>query len=148
MTHDPLEALLRLRRMAVDEARRGLAECLRQEADAATALDAIEASIARETAAAGGLAADDADVEAFARWLRRMLPEQHAAQAAEEDAEAATARARAVLAAARAAVRAAETMLEQHAATARANAQRGAQAEIDEAALRSRGQRDVPGRSA
>ena len=44
MTHDPLEALLRLRRMAADEASRGLAECLRVESEAAAAVAAIEAA--------------------------------------------------------------------------------------------------------
>jgi hypothetical protein len=52
MTHDPLEALLRLRRMAADEARRGLGECLRIESEAAAAVAAIEAAIERETEAA------------------------------------------------------------------------------------------------
>ena len=95
MTRDPLEALLRLRRMAADEARRGLAECLRIESEAAAAVAAIEAAIARETAAATSLAAGDAEVEAFAAWLRRIRPKQHAALAAEDEAETATVRARA-----------------------------------------------------
>ena len=92
MTHDPLEALLRLRRMAADEARRGLAECLRVESEAAAAVAAIEASIERETEVATSLAAGDAEVEAFAAWLRRIRPKQHAALAAEEEAATATVR--------------------------------------------------------
>ena len=49
MSRDPLEALLRLRRMAANEARRGLAECLRAEGEAAAAVATIEAAIDRET---------------------------------------------------------------------------------------------------
>jgi flagellar export protein FliJ len=136
MTHDPLEALLRLRRMAADEARRGLGECLRIESEAAAAVAAIEAAIERETEAATCLAAGDAEVESFAAWLRRIRPKQQAAQAAEAEAEAATTGARAVLGAARASVRAVEEMLEKRDAAAQADAQRRAQGEIDEAAQR------------
>jgi flagellar export protein FliJ len=137
MTHDPLETLLRLRRMAVDEARRGLAECLRVESEAAAAIAAIETAIERETEAATSLAAGDGEVEAFAAWLRRIRPKQRAAEAAGPEAEAATARARALLAAARIAVRAAEEMLERQAVAARAEAEHKAQGEIDEVAQRS-----------
>ena len=92
MTHDPLEALLRLRRMAADEARRDLAECLRIESEAAAAVAAIKAAIERETEVATSLAAGDAEVEAFGAWLRRIRPMQRAALAAEDAAETATVR--------------------------------------------------------
>ncbi|HME23574.1 MAG TPA: hypothetical protein VKI44_19990 [Acetobacteraceae bacterium] len=136
MTRDPLEALLRLRRMAADEARRGLAECLRVESEAAVAVAAIEAAIERETEVATNLAAGDAEVEAFGAWFRRIRPKHRSAQAVEAEAEAATASARAVLGAARAAVRATEEMLEKHAVAAQAAAERAAQGEIDEVAQR------------
>jgi flagellar export protein FliJ len=134
MTRDPLETLLRLRRLAVDQARRGLADCLRVESEAAQAVAKIEAAIGHETDVATNLASDDADVEAFAAWLRRIRPKQHAAQAAEAQAEAATGQERAVLAAARAAVRAAEQMLEEHEAAIREKAEHQAQGNIDEVA--------------
>jgi flagellar export protein FliJ len=137
MTRDPLEALLRLRRMTVDQARRDVAACLRIESEAAAAVAAIKASIARETEAATNLAAGDAEVEVFGAWLRRIRPMQHAALAAKDAAETAMVRARTVLGAARAAVRAAEDMLEKRAAAAQAAAEHKAQGEIDEAALRS-----------
>ena len=139
MTQDPLESLLRLRRLAVDEARRGLADCLRAESQAAEALAALEAAIERETDVAADLNAGDAEVEAFAAWLRRMRPKQQAAHAAEAEAEAATAQGRAILAAARAAVSAVEDMLAEHTAERKAEAQRQAQREIDEAAQRRSG---------
>jgi flagellar export protein FliJ len=138
MSHDPLEALLRLRRMATDEARRGLAECLRAEGEAAAAVATIEAAIDRETEAATSLAAGDAEVEAFAGWLRRIRPKQRAALAAAEVAETATTQARGVLGAARAGVEAVEKALEKRAAVERAETERRAQSEIDEAAQRSR----------
>jgi ribosomal protein S20 len=81
-------------------------------------------------------ASGDAEVEAFAAWLRRIRPKQHAAHVAEDQAEAATSQGRAVLAAARAAVRAAEEMLEQHAAAKLKETEHQAQREIDEAAQR------------
>jgi flagellar export protein FliJ len=136
VTHDPLEALLRLRRLAVDQARRGLADCLRIESQAAQSVAAIEAAIEHEMEVATSLAAGDVEVEAFAAWLRRVRPKQQAAHAAETQAEAATAQGRAILAAARAAVKAAEEMLERHAAAKLAEAERQAQREIDEAAQR------------
>jgi hypothetical protein len=104
MKRDPLESLVRLRRLAADEARRGLADCLRDEEAAAHAVAAIEADIERETEAAANLATSDAEVEAFAAWLRRIRPIQYAAHVAVDRTEAETVRARAVLAAARSAV--------------------------------------------
>ena len=136
MSGKPLEALLRLRRMAMDEARRGLAECLRIESQAAATVAAVEAAIRHETEAALSLAAGDAEVEAFGNWLRRVRPKQRSAAAAEQEAAAATARARAVLSASRAAVRAVEDRLEQEAAVERARAERREQAQLDEVALR------------
>jgi flagellar export protein FliJ len=136
MTPDPLDALLRLRRMAVDEARLGLAECLRTESEAANAAGEVDAAIDRETEAASSLAAGDAEVEAFAAWFHRIRPRQHAAHEAEATAEAETVSARAILAVAQAAVRAAEEMMAKHAAAAHAGAERRAQAEIDEIAGR------------
>jgi flagellar export protein FliJ len=137
MTRDPLEALLRRRNLAVDQARRGLADCLRAEGQAAQSVAAVEAAIEHEIAVATNLASGDAEVEAFAAWLRRIRPKQQAAHAAEAQAEAATSQARAVVAAARAAVRAAEEMMAQHAAARLTEAGRHAQREIDEVAQRS-----------
>jgi flagellar export protein FliJ len=138
MNHDPLESLLRLRRLAVDEARRGLADALRSESEAARTIAAVEAAIEREADVASSLAAGDAEVEAFAAWLRRIRPKQQAAHDAADEAEAATGLARTVLGVARAAVRAAEEMLAKHAAELHAQAERQVQAELDEVAGRPR----------
>ena len=122
MTHDPLEALVRLRHLAVDQARRGLTDCLRVEDQAAQSVAGVDVAIQHETDVATRLASSDAEVEAFAAWLRHIRPKEHAAHVAAAEAKTATYEARAVLAAARAAVRAAEAMLDEHAPSKEAEA--------------------------
>jgi flagellar biosynthesis chaperone FliJ len=94
---DPLNTLLRLRRLAVDEARQALADCLRTEAERAAEMRALDDAVDRETVAACDLAADDKAVEAFAVWLKRTRAERAAAAEALLRAEARTQEARAVL---------------------------------------------------
>ena len=118
----------------MDEARRGLAECLRIESEAAAAVAAIEAAIEHETEVATSLAAGDAEVEAFAAWLRRIRPKQRPRLPRKMRPRRRRCSARTLLGAARAAVRAVEEMLEKHAAAAQAAAERRAQGEIDEIA--------------
>lgn len=134
MKQDPLEALLRLRQVGLDQSRRDLADCLRAEGDAETVVASIAASIEHEAEVVTDLSAGDAEVEAFAAWLRRMRPRQQAAQQAAEQATADTAAARAALAVAQAAVRVVEEMLAHRADAARAEAERAAQRELDEIA--------------
>jgi flagellar export protein FliJ len=134
MARDPLYSLVRLRRLAVDEARGALADCLRGEEAAEAVVARIAASIERETDVATSLSTSDAEVEAFAAWLRRIRPEQHAAHAAQDQAAIETARARAIVAVARAALQAAEDMVERHEAERRAEAERQAQRDLDEVA--------------
>jgi len=137
MISDPLASLLRLRRLTADQARRELADCLRAETEAKQAIAAIDAEIARETEVATSLAGGDAEVEAFAAWLRRVRPNQHGARVAEAATVAQTTEARAVLSMARAAVRAVEELLTQRAAEERMTAERQDQREIDEVAQRT-----------
>lgn len=136
MKRDPLDALLRLRQVAVDQSRRDLADCLGAEAEAEAAVRLIDASIEHEAEVVSDLGAGDAEVEAFAAWLRRMRPRQREAKRAVEQAEADTAAARAALAMAQAAVRAVEEIQICQADAARADAERAAQREIDEMARR------------
>jgi flagellar export protein FliJ len=137
MKSDPLASLLRLRRLTADQARRELADCLRAESEAKQAIAAIDAKIARETEVATALAGGDAEVEAYAAWLRRIRPSQQAARVAEAATIAQTTEARAVLAMARAAVRAVEELLTQRGAEERMTAEHQAQREIDEVAQRT-----------
>jgi flagellar biosynthesis chaperone FliJ len=119
--HDgSLRALLRLRRMTVDEARRGLAACLQHKAETEAALAEIESAIEKEAAAAAALEAGDDAVEAFGAWLKRIRISQAAAAGQDAEAEARIQQARAVLAAAQAGLKAVE------AAEARAAAERQA----------------------
>lgn len=137
MPEQPLTVLLQVRRLAVDQARQSLADCLSAEAAATETAHAIATEIAAETAAATVISADDVAVEGFAQWLRRMLPRQRAAEDALLAAELQTREARAVLAATRAGVRAIETLLAQRAAERQAEASRQEQARLDEVAQRA-----------
>lgn len=133
MARDPLSTLLRVRRVALDEARRALADCLDAEAAAAEALTRAEAEILRERAAAASLDADDAAVEAFAGWLRLARGRAEQARLAHERVTAETARARAIVALARGSFEAAQTALDQKADDEREAWQRREQLSLDEA---------------
>jgi flagellar export protein FliJ len=135
MKRNPLDAVLRLRRLAMEDAGRDLAECLRGEAAAQQAVAAVEAAIHRETEAASSLTGDDAVVEAFGVWLKRARKDLHAAQARREHFESETARARAALAVARAAVKATELLIAKQAAAAEAARQE--QHDLDEIGRRT-----------
>ncbi len=110
MARDPLPTLLRLRRLAADEAKRALAEALGREAQAEAVAVGAEREIARETEIAMGLEADDAAVEAFGRWLTGSRRRVAGAREAAERAGAETARARAALNLTRAGLEAAEEL--------------------------------------
>lgn len=138
MPREALDVLLRLRRLAREDAIRGLGVCMKADAAAGAAVARIDASIAAENEAATRLDGDDIAVEAFGRWLRRVRQERDAAAAARERAEAETVRARAVLGAARAALAGVESELSRRAEEARLAALRREQAAIDEHAGRRR----------
>lgn len=137
MNNDPLGVLLRVRQMAVDQARRALAESLARETAASASCEDIERSIAREMAAACNVAGDDGVAESFAAWLRTILPAQTAAEAARANAASATEEARAVLAATRAGVRAVESMRERQETERRLKREQAEQRLLDEAASRA-----------
>ncbi len=129
---DTLRTLVKVRRMEVDAARRGLAECLAVEDEARAAALEAERAITREAQVAGSLAADDATVEAFAVWLPVGQRQLDRMRRAESLAAAATDRARAATTLARAAAEAAQAMLERREDEAEREAQRKAQLELDE----------------
>ncbi len=136
MRDEPLLTLRRLRRLALDEARLTLAECVTEETRAAAAIRTIEDDIRRETDCASNVDADDAMVEAFAVWLRHVRAEQRGAEAALRDAEARTHEARAVLTIARGAVEAVETELTRRDDARRKETQRVEQRSLDEIGAR------------
>lgn len=132
MTRDPLAAVLRLRRLAMEDVSRDFAECLRGEAEARQAVAAMEAAIDRETELASSLEVGDAVVEAFGAWLKRARKDLRAAQALHEQSESETARARAALAVARAALKATEHLVAEQEAAAALETARQEQRELDE----------------
>jgi len=132
MKRDPLAAVLRLRRLAMEEASRDFAECLRSEAQAGQAVAAVEAAIERETEIASSLEVGDAVVEAFGAWLKRARKDLRGAQALREQSESETARARAALAVARAALKATEHLIAEQVAAAAAEAARKEQHNLDD----------------
>ena len=79
-----------LRRLAREDASRCSATASPPKRPPAPSCARIDASIAAENAAATRLDADDAAVEAFGAWLRRIRQERDAAAAARERAEAET----------------------------------------------------------
>lgn len=125
MPRDALQTVLRLRRLACDEARRALGAAIAREDLARSAADAVEQEIVRETETACSLIADDAVVEAYGTWLIGARQRAEAARSAAERAEAETGRARAALNLARAGLESAEALAAQRAAhQAEAEAQR------------------------
>lgn len=132
MRDEPLRTLLRLRRLALDEARQTFAACLEQEGTEAGRVRRIERSIQEETDRASSLDGNDVTVETFARWLRRIRVEQEAAEWALREAETRTAEARVVLSASRQAVEAVETEIERRDALERQEGTRREQRMLDE----------------
>jgi flagellar biosynthesis chaperone FliJ len=136
MSRTSLETLVRLRRLAGEDARRAFAACLRAEDETAAALRSAESAILHEQAAAADLAADDTVVEAFAAWLPQGRQAVARASAAHDRAGAATAQARAAVAAARVSTEVAERLMQAQAAARADEAARRSQISIDEAAAR------------
>lgn len=134
MARDPLQVLLRLRGIALDTARRTLADRLREEAAAAERAASIAATIVCEAAAQAGQAAETRSVESYAAWLGRTQVAQREAQAATRACAAATADARASLNAARTGTRALEAALDRAREARRDAAARLEQQAVDEAA--------------
>jgi hypothetical protein len=134
VARDPLQVLLRLRGIALDTARRALAERLREEAAAAARSAGIAATIARETVVQASQPVERRGLESYAIWLERTHATQREAQAATRACAAATAGARVSLSDARAGTRALEAALAQARDSRRQAAARLEQQAIDEAA--------------
>ena len=138
MPRDPLQTVLRLRRLANDEARRAVSDAVAQETLAQRVADMVEDEIARETALACKLEVDDAAVEAFGAWLTCARQRAEATRNAAERAGAETARARAALNLTRAGLEAAEALVAGRLETAAAEQARRGQHALDDL-TRSRG---------
>jgi len=138
MKPQSLRAVIRLRRLLVEDAGRHLAGCIQAETEAIAAVRELGAEMTRQRQAAEEIDASDADVEAFMLWLGRERHRLDELAAAQDRAAVMTARARAELTAARAALQAVESLQAQAAKVAEADRLRREQLDIDERARRGR----------
>jgi hypothetical protein len=134
MARDPLQVLARLRDIALDQARRALADRLREEAAAEARSDGIAATIVREARLQERQALENRTVDAYASWAGRMRDVQHEAQATVQACGVATGEARTSLSEARAGTRAIEAAMARARDVRQAAAARREQQALDEAA--------------
>jgi len=132
VARDPLTSLIRLRRQALDDAQRGLVQCLQAEAQAQHGSDEAEHTIAREIEAASDPAGSDAAVEAFAAWLPGARRKLEQLRRELETLQAETARARAGVTACRTALESVETLQKERQEHARAARERKWQLELED----------------
>jgi hypothetical protein len=135
MPDNALDSVLRLRGLIVQEAKRTLADRVRQEAALDASERAAEAEIASETARATAIEAGDGSVETYALWLRKAREELARTRQARDACAGRTAQARAELSLAKSAWEAAEAARAERLAEERMTTERRAQALTDEAAL-------------
>jgi hypothetical protein len=138
MARDPLESVLRIRRMTVDDARRALTQSLQDEEAARRRAEAAETLIYREGEIAADLSVGDGAVEAYAAWLPTGRALAQAARTAHEQSCSDVAIARAALTIARAASEAAANLLARRMAEQNTLLERRSQNILDEVASRSR----------
>jgi flagellar export protein FliJ len=137
MARDPMVPLLKLRRLAVDQARQSLADCLAREQMTEKALAEAEAALDRETLAAQA-SASDGEVEAYAAWLPYGRMAVQKAQSARDAAAVETTLGRAALTLARSAAEAVEKLIEQRRQKNLAEAEQRERKVLDEAGQRRR----------
>jgi hypothetical protein len=138
MSRDPLDVLLRLRRLDVNTAQRDLALRQRAAAEAGDARRAAQAAITHEAAIAAGQADGPAFAALFSRWLPHGLAVAEASCAVQQAAEQRADAARVALAAARAAAQATVLLQAGQARARRLAALRAEQSAADERAARAR----------
>ena len=113
MARDPLAALIKVRKLACDEAQRRLVEALNLEDRAEQAAHRVERTIAQETEAATDVDGSDAMVEAFGAWLPEARRQLAAARQVLLDRQAETVRTRVELTACRTALETVEMLQRQ-----------------------------------
>ena len=133
---DPLLSLLRLRSVALDDARRVVKEALDEHHDTQRRLRAAEGRLESETRAATALHVDDAAVESFACWLPIGHAEVLRCRNEERKAGDAVDRARAALGLAHMAVEVVEKLLARRAEADAAALARREQTQLDEFSVR------------
>lgn len=136
MAHDTLSTLLRLRRLAVDEAARVLGESLREEDQARDALARLADALAHECRVTRALASEDPVSTSFAAWRARTRQEMAEAAARLATASGMVTAAQDALGQARGGVRALETALARREAEDAMTTARAAQHTLDDMARR------------
>lgn len=134
MARDPLILLSRLQGIALDVARRALADRLGEQDAAAQRSADVATELVQETAAQAHLPEFAASPDTYAAWLRCMAAAREAAQKTLQTATEATATARATVNEERVAVRALEAVLARAQERRRHEAARQEQRALDEAA--------------
>ena len=129
-----LETLLRLRHLAVDDARMALAGCIREAVAADAAIAAADTELERETAAAVRMEEPAGGAEAFTHWLRRARDRRATLQRQRDLATTRTAEVRAVLSAGRLAVEAVQILIARQASLKALDDARRDQHALEEAA--------------
>jgi hypothetical protein len=136
MARDPLDTLLRLRRMAVQDRMRGLAASISMEDQACRTFAVHTETMKREIAEARSLMARDARLAGHAAWHPPAAQALTEAGARVVQAGEQTSAARVALGDARGAMRAVELELESRKAEADLGAERIAQHALDDATRR------------
>lgn len=113
MTRDPLITLIKVRRLASDEAQRQLVNALNEESRAERIVQETERVMAQEMETASDPNSSDAVVEAFGAWLGGARRQLETARRMLLDRQAETIRVRAELTATRTALESVETLQEQ-----------------------------------
>jgi flagellar biosynthesis chaperone FliJ len=134
MARDTMRMLLAVRRHAVEEARAGLSACLRSEAAAADRLRAIDEAAERDRVASRSVAEAHRFIDMFALNVQANAAGRQAAEAALSVASEAAGEARIVLVAARTAAESIQTLINERAAAAAAEADRREQHALDDMA--------------
>ena len=127
-----LVSLARLRRLAVDDSRKALAECLNLEEVAERRCKSIETVIATEMLAASCLSVGDSSAENFGLWLKQARATAAAAMLELLRTTSDTGRARATLMTDHAAAEAVNTLRAYQTAATAAAAIKREQSELDE----------------
>ena len=136
MRREPLDTVLRLRRHAVDDARRALTDSLVAATAAEMTAQQLQRDMQAETERAADVSGDDSMVEAFAAWLPAARQRLEAARSVQERQEVEVARCRAELTASRAAMQAVEALIAENRAKQAEAREKLAQRSLDEAGAR------------
>jgi hypothetical protein len=136
MARDPLDTLMRLRRLGVREQMRDLAAAIRGEEQADLAHRACVETVARETAEARSMAERGTPLAGFVLWHARAVLTQRDAETQVARARETTNAARALLGDARSAMRAVELAIDRRQAAADLTAQRSTQHVMDDTTRR------------